>query len=128
MKRPVFTVIVPNTMEKKQNRESWGWWQGCLTRNPYSVPQARAENKHFQSPDCPQWSRQQSVNGLLWLRKCTWVWWAGPAKELGLPDQCSRAGAEPGARLAPQQGCPMCPKQWAQCHGFLVQTQELLAR
>lgn len=36
------------------------------------------------------------VDGLHRLRKRTRVWWAGPAKELGLLDECSGVGAEPG--------------------------------
>lgn len=39
-KHPVFTIILLNMMGKKHNRESWGWWQGCLTRDLSSLLQA----------------------------------------------------------------------------------------
>lgn len=38
------------------------------------------------------------MNGLHRLRKRTQVWWARPAKELELLDQCSTVGAELGAQ------------------------------
>lgn len=88
----------PKHDEEEAKSGKSGLVAGLPHQGPVLPPPGLSRKQTFPVPDCPQWQRQQSVNGLHRLRKRTQVWWARPAKELELLDQCSTVGAELGAQ------------------------------